>query len=198
MEWLKEQLSNLGKTFPVIIVKHCWFNNLPDTIDPNDDQNWTQKQADALLSELNGYNIIGLLVGHNDDAPGEARVQVPVLKTGTFFDQFRPGICSSDSSNTGGHFSIVRVAQDSFNIQHSTTPANAGGPIAMENYLAFSKPLSSPYTWAFDSDSNNNNNQYFGSLGSDKLDYIMGVSSLIYLLSTTPTSSLDISNHFGK
>jgi hypothetical protein len=27
MEWLKEQLSNLGKTFPVIIVQHCWFNN---------------------------------------------------------------------------------------------------------------------------------------------------------------------------
>ena len=110
MHFLRKTLAKRGTTRPVIIVQHYDFSSfsIPGW--------WTTTQRDALLTELEPYNVVAFLMGHDHSALTSIPLRQPYPGSSPkVAEEFRPG-----SAGVHGNFAILHIEGNSFNIMQGS------------------------------------------------------------------------------
>jgi hypothetical protein len=118
LAWLQDDLQHVGKSRPVILIQHLDFAAIcPEgTCDKSSSLTWSDAQYANFVSVIQGYNIVGLFMGHQHtmsvirpehfDHNGDL---LGTQSTGslTFRRNAKPAILDGFRTGTGGHHSEV-------------------------------------------------------------------------------------------
>ena len=108
--WLAEQLNLIGKNDRIVLFQHYDYETLSGFANVPPDNPlpwWSTTDGDELLTLITGYNVIGILFGHNHGStlPGDLEVYEPFRTYNTI---------SAYNNSSGITFWVIRITDTKF------------------------------------------------------------------------------------